>query len=359
MAAASGALTPASAPLAVFAPVLELLTADAAVHFGTAVRLEPCSYTERPFSHVLRVDVRRNGDGPLLSRVFVKIFKPKPIPGGPDALRQRVAHEFETTRRVHAWLSPHRNLGAVPPVACYPAHLAIVTEEVKGPTLLAHLHHEAAWLPSERQMDELGEIMATVGRWVRTFQGMEAHGSSLTVAAIREYIDHRLQRLVRDAPRYTESHRQLVLAHVDALGQCIGSDGLIEVPIHADMSLGNLLVDGRRIVVLDFAMATAGSSLYDLTRLYVQLDLLAVKPHIRPSVIRRLQQALIHGFDESLVADRPMFRLHLLLHRINHFTTLSVNRASFLEDVYNGAVRRQHRRWLDAELRRGTAISHA
>jgi hypothetical protein len=87
------------------------------------------------------------------------------------------------------------------------------------------------------------------------------------------------------------------------------------------------------------------------------MDLLALKPQIRRSVIERLQRAMINGYDPALTPERPLFRLLLLLHRINHLATLSVNRASFLEELYNGSVRRHHRQWLAAELERGGAAT--
>lgn len=345
-------------PPAVFSSILALLEADAAAHFGaSAVRLIPRGCEERPSSHVMRVEVKRRPDDVTQSHLFVKVFKGKPLPDGADVMRQLVVRDYETTRRVHAWMSTHADLGVVPPVACYPEHLAIVTEEVQGPTLLDHLHRHGGWLSPARHPDELIATMMTVGRWIRAFQGIETTGAKITVDALREYIDVRLRRLVDEpAAEFSGDDRQRVLRHIELLGRHVDTDDLVEVAVHADMALGNLLVSGRRIVVLDFAMAKRGSALFDLTRLVVQMDLLAVKPYIRGSVIRRLQQAMVKGYDPALTPDHPLFRLHLLLHRINHFATLSAKRPPFLEGLYNGVVRRGHRQWLAAELRRETAV---
>ncbi|NOT28708.1 MAG: hypothetical protein HOP16_21710 [Acidobacteria bacterium] len=341
-------------PPDVFAPILVLLEKDAAAHFRTtAVRLTPCSYEERPFSHVMRVEVGRGSDAP--SHLFVKVFKSK-TPPGVDVVRQVIVRDYETTRRVYDWMSVHPDLGAVPPVACYPEHLAMVTEEVRGRTLLEYLHRHASWLAPQRHRDEVDATMATVGRWLRAFQGIDSSGTRVTVDGLRDYIDVRLRRLVDEAAAdFSEDDRQRVLRHIQVLGRHVASDDLVEVAVHADMALGNLLVSDRRIVVLDFTMAKRGSALFDLTRLFVQMDLLAVKPYIRGSVIQRLQRAMVSGYDPALTLEHPLFRLHLLLHRINHLTTLSVNRAPLLEELYNGTVRRRHRQWLAAQFERGEA----
>jgi hypothetical protein len=343
----------------VFAPVLALLQADAAAHFRIApLRLVPCDYQERPASHIMRVEVWRDGDASWLSRLFVKVFKPRRLPGGADAMRDRVVRDYTTTRRVHRWMSSHGDLGAVPPVACYPEHLTIVTEEVGGPTLLSYLQQRTSWFGTAGSLDEVHTTMATVGRWLRVFQGIDVPGTYGTIEGLQEYIDVRLQRLVAEAATdFAENDRQRILEHIAVLGRQVGSEELGEVAVHSDMALGNLLVSGHRIVVLDFAMTKHGNPLLDLTRLFLQLDLLAVKPQTRRSVIRRLQQAMVGGFDAALTPERPLFRLFLLLHRINHLTTLSVNRASFLEEMYNGMVRRSHRQWLAAELQGGGAAA--
>lgn len=336
----------------VFAPVLARLEADAIAYFGIApLRLVPAECDERPFSHVLRLSVCRAGDDHPISHLFVKVLKPKAIAGGSDTMRQRVAVDFDTTRRVYASMLPYKNLGAVPPVACYPEHLAIVTEQVEGQTLLEHLRTEAAWFPSDRRLDRLQETMATVGRWIRVFQSVDAPGDYLTVDRLRQYIDHRLDRLVRDVGgRFTQDDRGRVLQHLDRLGRQIAPQELREVAGHADMALGNIIVSGRRIVVLDFEMAKLQSSLHDVTRVFVQIGLLGIKPHLRAPVVRRLQRALLDGFDPSLTVDLPLFRLLVLLHRVNHLTTLTVTRAPFAEAFYNRVVNRQHRRWIAEEL---------
>lgn len=341
-----------------FAPVLTKLQANAVAHFGIApLRLVPVAYEERPASHLLRLRVYRNGNDTPMSHLFVKVFKAKPIEGGLEAMRQRVARDYDTTRRVYESMLSYSDVGAVPPVACYPELLAIVTEEVKGPTLLQHFEAKAAWFPTGRGLEQLLEITKTAGRWIRVFQSTGPAGGYLTIDQLRAYIDHRLQRLVRESGnRFTEHDRERLLRHVELLGRHIPAEELREVPVHADLALGNILVSGRRIVVLDFAMAQLGSSLHDLARLFLQIDLLSVKPQLRVGIIRQLQRALFAGYDPSLTMDRPLFRLCMLLHRVNNLTTLTVNRVGFAEDLYNRLVRRQHRRWIAHELGRREAM---
>jgi tRNA A-37 threonylcarbamoyl transferase component Bud32 len=339
--------------LDVFTPVLARLAADAASYFNVpAVRLSPAGSQERPFSHLLRLRVCDGETERTLSHLFVKVFKPKSTPGGGPKLRSRVANDFETTRRVHAAMAPYVDVGTVPPVACYPDLLAIITEQVDGPTLMEFLQKHAAWPRSGKSMGSLCETMERVGRWIRVLQATSPEGGRILLDSLCRYVDHRLKMLVQHGGGLSGNDRLAILNHIQALGSQIAPQDLKEVAIHSDLALGNILVSGGRIVVLDFAMSKHGTRLHDLTRLYVQLDLLAVKPRFSGRVVGRLQAALLGGFDPELREDRPLFRLLCLLHRTNHLTTLTVGRARPAAAVYNAFIRRRHRRWIRAELGR-------
>jgi hypothetical protein len=337
--------------IATFAPALTDLRANALRYFGTEpVRLIEAGEQERPFSRLLRVRVE-SSNGPL-AHLFVKAFKPKDGPDGIDMMRARVAGDFATTLNVHRAMSSHGDLGAVRPVACYPEHLMIVTEEVAGRTLLEELCASACWFPRDATLQRLAATTANVGRWIRAFQATDYRGGVVSPESLLDYIDVRLERLVEHADDVDDGRRRQVLDHVAWLCARIPAADLQETRVHSDLSLGNVLVPPGRVVVLDFAMAGWGTRLHDLTRVFVQIDLLRVKPHLQRSVVRVLQRSLVRGFDRTLTEDAPLFRLLVLLHRVNHLTTLTVNRARWPERAYNGFVRLQHLRWIDGELRR-------
>lgn len=341
-----------------FEPVLERLRQDAEQRLGVSpLRFVPVNREERPFTRLLRVSVHRSGDVEPLTHFFVKIFKVKPDVGV-ERTRERIVRDFDVNRRVHDAMQPLEELGAVPPVACYPDLLAIVTEQVTGPTLLDHLQMEAAWFPAAARIEGLCRTVGTAGRWIREFQGSATGGGCVAIEDLCAYVDHRLQRLVRHGT-FSTSDRAQVLTLIDHLGARIAAEDLKEVPIHSDLALGNIIVSGRRIVVLDFAMTKLGTRLHDLSRLFLQIELLAIKPQLRATIAGQLQRSLLEGFEPGLTVEHPLFRLLMLLHRVNHFTSLSLNRASLPAAIYNNFVRRHHRRSIAAELQRGPVESLA
>ncbi|MGV3516380.1 phosphotransferase family protein [Luteitalea sp.] len=338
--------------------VLARLPADVARHLGVpAVHLDRVTVVERPVSHVARLRVVVDGQTSPACGLYVKVFKPKRLPGGPDAMRTRVVHEFDTMRRVHAALADKPGLGVVPPVACYPDLLTTVTQEVAGPTLLEYLPTRTAWWAPAAASVEAADVMRRCGGWLRALQEVDVPSPAMTPDEIAAYIDVRLARLERDGGRrFAAPWRTQVLALVHRLGRELSPDDLVPRLAHADVALANVLVAGDAIVVLDFAMARPALRLHDLTRLSLQLDLLAVKPHINGTTVRHLQSALREGFEPGLSDAHPLHRLLTLLHRVNHLGTLTLKPARFPEALYNGAVARAHRRWIATELDRGAGL---
>jgi Ser/Thr protein kinase RdoA (MazF antagonist) len=236
----------------------------------------------------------------------------------------------------------------VRPVACYPAHLAIVTEEVPGETLLNVVERQIRWSANPDRSAGLRDSFVAAGTWIREFQ--EPAEGSFSVAWIREYIDSRLQRIAKVSGARGERLREQVLRHIDRLGSRLPDAPAAAVTVHADLSPSNIMVCDQRIVVLDFAMARPGHPLQDVARLFTQLDLLALKPQFRRAAVRPLQRALLRGFDAELRVDDPAFRLQVLAQRINHLGSLITKKYGFVERTYNRFIVWQHWRWIEREI---------
>lgn len=339
-----------------FEPVLDRLRADAPSHFGVPeVCLRPVGHEERPFSFLLRVAVWHPRASHPVGHAFLKLFKPKDPTAGVD-LHARVSRDFETVRAVYEYLSQWNDVGAVRPIACYADLLAIVTEEAAGPTLLEYLKSRAAWLPGAARMADVEATMTASGRWLKRFQGFDGREGCVALGALLDYVDVRLRHLV-DHCVITGQYRDRIVGHLNRLAANIAPTDLREVAIHADLAPTNILVCGARIVVLDFAMAARGSYLHDISRLFLQLDVLRAKPQYRPRVIDALQAALLRGLDPALTVSHPLFRYLLMLHRINHLGTLALSREPFPANVLSARVGRLHRQWIDRELAGSEASS--
>jgi hypothetical protein len=334
----------------IFAPVLQRLRDDAATVFSPGILVSPVSYQARPFSNVMRLALL-SADGASAGHCFAKIQTPKAMPDGDAHMRQRVLHEFQVTAKVERALAAQPGMDALHPITCYPELFTIVTREIEGITLLRYLEERLTWLAAAGALDEGVTTAAQAGHWLRFFQTIEPSDDVIARADLRDYIDLRLARLVSCEQSPIDAlMRARVLAHVEALGAAVPPIEFRSVMLHADMAPANLMVTGRGIAVLDFAMASRGTYLHDISRLALQIDLLRGKPQFRGRSVRRVIDALLHGFVPGLTPQHPLFRLLTLRHRINHLATLTLNRATGRARLYNWRLRRIHEAAIASEL---------
>lgn len=336
---------------AVFSTLLARLRLEVVdIVADSTARITPVAFQARAFSNVMRLRIS-NGDGATLTHWFAKIQTPKPVPDAAAHMARRVRHEFETTRQVEAALAGQPGMEALHAVACYPELFAIVTQELKGVTLLAYLETRLTRWRSRSAQAEAERAVNQVGAWLRRFQGIGQVPDVLSRTELRDYIDLRLERLASSRrSSMTARLRARVLEHIDHLLRAVVHGDMRSVMRHADLAPGNVMVTANGIGVLDFAMTSRGTYLHDLTRLSLQLDLMRGKPYYSPRAIEDVKLALRRGFDPAVAPTLPLFRVLTLLHRINHLGTLTLAPPRGLARLYAGHLRRMHERGIEREI---------
>ena len=331
---------------AAFVPVVDALQRDSERYFGDrAARVQLLEHSHREFSDLLRIRVSL----PVRSvDAFVKITRPTgKTAGDREAMARRVAGAFESTVKLYEALSSCEGVRTVRPIACFPEHLAVVTEEAAGTTLLDRVTVGLRRGRPGSAIAQLETAMHRVAAWLLAYQASAPWQGRCDLDQMREYIDVRLRRLVAGARSgFSPELRIAVLEAFGKTAPTIESAELACVPVHGDFALGNLLVAGDTVTVLDFDMSARGCRYHDLSHLYLQLDLAKAKPWLRTSGLERLQSALLHGFDPVLHQDQPLFRLMFLQHVVCHLARLVEQRENAIQRVYTQRQQRRHYRWL-------------
>ena len=151
-----------------FVPVFETLEMESQGLLGVArPRFAVEQFMSRPYSEVMKVRVTAAGS---TQRIFVKIARSGDAAEARTEMSQKVLVAFETMRRLHDELAAHPGLSVAKAVACFPEHLAIVTQEATGQTLYHLLDARAAWWPDDATVDQLRRSIRRVGEWLRYFQ---------------------------------------------------------------------------------------------------------------------------------------------------------------------------------------------
>ena len=317
----------------VFAPVLTALTADPSTEFGEpGARIEALRTIHGPFSSVQRVRIRTPS---RTTHAYVKVLRPRE-PGGEELARidRMLEREYGATRALYEALHQDAALGALRPIAILPEHRALVTEEVPGRPWGEVLAGVAAL--TEQQTD----IARRVGAWVRIYQSIGGTAGVVEIAERRSYLDDRL-RLI-EGRVISPAERRAVLRQFDALAVQIGTSTVPAVAIHADLTPMNIIVgeDGR-VTVLDFTMAKTSTAFHDLSHVFFHLEMMASRHRARRALFRALQRAMLNGYDTTLSAGHPLFRMMLMQQGVCHVALLAERRLPFVDVAYRWFLKRR------------------
>jgi Phosphotransferase enzyme family len=301
----------------VFAPVLARIHANGPALFGSAVcSVETADEIVGVASRLLPVRVRT---GTATVDLFLKRFVP--VGGGPEELprlRRYLDSEVERIRQAAAVFQPASAPSVPHVVACFPDLLALVTERAAGDGL-ERVVMRLGLFRSRKAFDATRLALERVGGWIRRFQAGVPVRNPAFRKNYREYLDIRLRALAAlRRGGFTEDHRRALLTFFDRHEQRLAADDLALVAIHADLCPANVLVRDTGVTVLDFAMSSDGNKFVDLAHVDFHVKLLARRWRLPPAVVRKLENALLQGFDPALRSDVPLFKLMRLQHMVCH-----------------------------------------
>jgi hypothetical protein len=271
-------------------------------------------------------------------------------------VEERVRREFQVTLDCFQAFSGVATAGCVRPLAYFPEHLAIATEEASGRPLSDLL--ERVLLPFASRSDRLAleRSCHALADWLRRFQGLGNGETAVLSAELTEYIDARLRRLVANPMSgFTAADRLRALLVTAWLIGRLQPHELVEVPIHGELSPAKIALDDRQLTVLDCTSGRRGLALHDLASVYMHVGLHGADHRYSAALIRDVQRRFLQAFDPALDVQRPAFRVALLINVVNHYALLAAQRASSVAALSDWKVMRRHRSW----LRRLESVAHS
>ncbi len=286
------------------------------------VQLRHIQTIKRVYSSVIEVHITASNHEPV--DAFIKIYSP--IKGtSSDEINRRVEQDFKISGMLYGKMKDDPELSVVRPLVYLPEFMTIVTEKSPGIQFQELLNKSARYYPSKDARTELEKICFNCGRWLKLFQDITClhyDGALNTDEMLQDY-ERRTKWLVgSEKIPFDEQQRSKILHYVRSTKEALPPDMLIVSGVHGDFGPGNLLADETNVIVLDFAMYRYGSIYMDLTYFWHQLETLLLKPIFRPSVVTRLQRALLDGYDKSLHEKKPFQTLPLFkIFRIQHLVT--------------------------------------
>ncbi len=309
--------------------------------------LEIVREVERPYS-ALRFLRFRLPEGERL----VALKTPR-LPLSPQK-RPIFARDYEVPVRLAPVFRSHAGLGVPAPVAYFEDISVVVQNAVPGESLSHRINRYGRLRPARERLDELKDQCAGAGRWLRILHdSFPDDAAPLSIEKLRHDVKCRLEVVsAADPTNLDSSCCERVLRAFDAAADAVGGTDLKTTLVHGDFTLGNILVDGARVTVLDFSRTSNGSPFQDLARFHHQLRLFLAKFIYRQDVVAELALAFRKGYRCEGWEETPLFRIFTLRHILTHWKgRVSSRGGSLRERLYTRLVRRWHRREVDRLLR--------
>ena len=336
------------------APIISAVEREAAAWFGAPVdAVIPEQHVERTSSDVwlLRVKTRARTAGVSVRMWRVSNERPQER----HKVEERVRREFQVTMGYWRAFDGVTSAGCVRPLAYFPEHLAIATEEACGQLFSGLLERVLLPFASKGDRTLLDRACQGLGVWLRQFQRL-GNGEICEPAALTEYIDARLRRLVSSPlSGFAEADRVRVLLVTAWLVARLQAEEMVEVPIHGELTPEKMVISDDRLTVVNCAAERRGLKHHDLASIHMHVGLFASDHRYSASLIRDVQRRLLHAFDSELDVQGPAFRVAQLVNVVNHYLALSARHTTGVTALYDWRTMRRHRSW----LRRLEGAAHA
>ncbi|MDZ7289561.1 MAG: phosphotransferase [candidate division KSB1 bacterium] len=280
-----------------------------------------------------------------------------------EKYRDRLATEFATARRLHEALRDAKEFAVIKPVTYNPELFAIVSEEAPGESLANLISRKGKLWPSSDKLEQLARHCRRAGQALAAIQQATAEDSRFDPAELLEYIDLRMQRLLKsDRVPFSAVDRQQILRFLESTIPRVPVEQLGVAGSHSDYAPFNLLAAPEKITVADFTMFKTGSVYNDLTYFYHRLAGYLHKPIYRPHTIRCLQDEFLRGYMESRrngqrawpITEDLLFKIFWIKHVVNNYSAIMRQRVvlkgrtiSLPVQLFNQYVFRRYNHWLN------------
>lgn len=274
-----------------------------------------------PYSdvHIFQIDPKH-----LNLHVYVKI--PHASPSNLHLMQKRLAAEFKIMQQLHSEASATTNTPychVARPLGYYPEHLAIVTFKAGAQTLRQHYRSAARLLYNSKSRELLLKEVINCGLWLKKFQQCTAAGTAaFDGKQLIDYVKIRLDSLIKKSNiEFSIPLSDKIISQIATLSESIDPQMHKISGRHNDFSSHNILTDRGKVWAIDFSMYDTGSSVYDPSYFWLELEMLKIDPSYSTKFLDFLQDAFLEAYG-SISINSPVFNLVRCQYSINRILTL-------------------------------------
>jgi len=261
------------------------------------------SYDEKSASHIFKVKIG--------GRVYYfKKLKPRFSSYSHD-LEEQLIVEYKALTKFNRIFSEYEHFNVPKPVFFSPEDLLLVTEEIKGTSILDICRKFASRFKT-RELRAI-DVCTRVGEFFRIYHESETY--PYTIEDLDESVDYVRQRLFDGI--FSQEEEARISAYLERMHSEIKGEiyQYSKNPIHSDVSPCNIFFDEEDINVLDFADHRIGHHFQDLIGFKLMLERqLGTRIKYRQSAKEELLRAFSNGYglDYDAISNDKLYKLYLL-----------------------------------------------
>jgi len=260
--------------------------------------------------------------------------------------RKLISNEYNILNRLYNRTKNNPEFTVIKPLAVNYELLALITEESKGERFDKLFKNRARFL-SNKSYKELEKYCGLCGKWLSFMQKetkLNKHNVSVYSNLRKGIIDNLRKIQEISPPSFYYKLFSTITEYLKREEKSHNNGNQVVSWYHGDFRLGNILIDGNRIVILDFTDSGIGSIYMDLATFHLNLEMLKYSFSILDrNKIRELQMNFVDSFNTSNDAtfDIGLFKLSYLnvllksiLESIRLLRTYKRNRLKIIDTYY-------------------------
>nr|HQU72927.1 phosphotransferase [Calditrichia bacterium] len=251
-----------------FQEILEAVPAshwESHLDIGDFAGVECLTTVTRTFSHVARCRVSGTRSRVM---VYAKIYR-KGLEDPQNWSDEEMFHEQEKMSYWYELFKGNETFGVVRPLGVIPELKMGLTQESQGKVLEELIANKLSLFPGRSAIRELEEALFAVGQWLKyKDEVLTPVPGRYPMEELFEYVDLRLRLLVEEgAHGFDAARRREIMDFFRNNAAAIPPKHLGMVYTHSDFNPGNILIDGKKVTVLDFGRKVEDSALLDMVKL--------------------------------------------------------------------------------------------
>lgn len=269
-----------------------------------------------------------------------------------NTVQKQLATELKIMQKLHQGSNAeaHPLLSDVAkPLGYYPEHLALATFEAGPRTLRQHYRSAGRLIYRRRSRELLLDEVKNAGIWLQKFQQHTMHGTGVfDTAQLISYLKIRLDILTRTKNlNFPSLLASKVINQIERLSKTLDPVTHQISGRHNDFASHNIICATGKIRIIDFSMYDTGSTAYDPTYFWMDIEMLKLDPSYCSRFLSQLQEKFLEYYGE-ISPRSTAFQLVRCKYSLNRILTLhSTSKLPTPHSIYKRSVVTSCMSWIN------------